>query len=347
MNNFDNYQLDDFIQDLSFRRWVQGKISAQNKIWENWVLSNPHKSSMVEEARSLVLASQIEEIAVSESAVRQGIEKILENTKQKKSFQKAYLWAGIAASVILILSVYRLREPGGGNPLSAGKGNIVKTENNGDDPLNLQLSDGSTVTLKKGSKLQVSNDFNKSSRTVYLSGEAFFEVEKNPEQPFIVHAGGIVTKVLGTSFNVRAYEGENKTLVAVHTGRVTVYQDQAEDDRTRKTYPDQIVLTPNQQVVFEKSQEKLVKTLIKTPVILVEEVQSTYEEVAIPKVFADLENAYGVKMVYDAEVLAKCNLTASFEKETLYEKIEIICETIHARYEIADGQIVIYAKGCK
>ncbi len=346
MNSFDNYQLEDFIQDLSFRRWVQGKLSAQNKIWENWILRNPGKSSLVEEARSLVLASQIEEIAVSELAVRQGIEKILKSTGQKHSYRKAYLWTGIAASVILVLSLYGLVKPQAGNPLSEGDKDIVKTENNGAAPLNLQLSDGSTVILKKGSRLQVSNDFNKSSRTVYLSGEAFFEVEKNPQRPFIVHAGGIVTKVLGTSFNVRAYEGESKTLVAVHTGRVTVYQDQAED-RLTKTYPEQIVLTPNQQVVFEKTQEKLVKTLIKAPVILVEKVQSIYEEVAITRVFADLEDAYGVKIVYDVDVLAKCNLTASFEKETLYEKIEIICETIHARYEIADGQIVVYAKGCE
>jgi hypothetical protein len=65
------------------------------------------------------------------------------------------------------------------------------------------------------------------------------------------------------------------------------------------------------------------------------------------KVFDQLQTAFGVKIVHDAELLANCNLTASLSEESLFEKIDIICETIQAKYEIADGQIVIYAKGCK
>ena len=67
----------------------------------------------------------------------------------------------------------------------------------------------------------------------------------------------------------------------------------------------------------------------------------------IVKVLGQLETAFGVKIIYDADILTQCNLTASLSEEPLFDKIAIICETIQARYEIADGQIVIYAKGCK
>jgi transmembrane sensor len=90
--------------------------------------------------------------------------------------------------------------------------------------------------------------------------------------------------------------------------------------------------------------------LVEKPIIIVPSIEKKsfeYDETPITKVLTQLENAYGVKIIFDADLLANCNLTASFSNEPLFDKMDIICETIHARYEIADGQIVIYAKGCK
>ena len=79
-------------------------------------------------------------------------------------------------------------------------------------------------------------------------------------------------KVLGTSFNIRAYNGENNIKVAVRTGHVTVYREEKVGLKNI-SHPEQIFLTPNQQVVFEKKEENLVKTLVEKPIIILPSIE--------------------------------------------------------------------------
>lgn len=352
MEKYRKYHIEDFVQDLYFRKWVLGKLPQENLNWENWLNKYPEKQTIIDEAKSLVIASQIEEIEIPIYKIQQGINKVLSQTESPVVLFYQQNWFRAAATIVLLFTVgFVLKKSkitsffNTENRLTQ----VTETENNGIEPLNLTLSDGSKVTLKKGSKLAVSIDFGEQTRTVFLTGEAFFDVQKDPQHPFLVYAGGVVTKVLGTSFNIRAYKGETNTKVAVRTGHVTVYQEEKVGIKNNM-HPEQILLTPNQQVVFEKKEEKLVKMLVEKPIIIVPNIEKKsfeYDETPIPKVLTQLENAYGVKIIFDADLLANCNLTASFSNEPLFDKMDIICETIHARYEIADGQIVIYARGCK
>jgi ferric-dicitrate binding protein FerR (iron transport regulator) len=346
MKDFKKYTLEDFVQDLYFRKWVLGKLPKEDTFWESWIEENPSKHSILEEAKTLVIATQIEEIDDFEYAKTTGIQAILDQTNKKKKWINLKLSTAIAASILLVLFTiwwtksYNL-------PLINETLKRQETENKSPKSLFITLSDGTKVTLKKDSKIQVSKDFGNQKRVVYLTGEAFFEVNKDPLNPFLVYAGGIVTKVLGTSFTIRAYQNESKTSVAVKTGHVTVYQEKS---IKQNNHPDQILLTPNQEAVFEKTVNKIVKTVVSKPIFLVNTAEIPnfeYNETSIVKVFDQLQTAFGVKIVHDAELLANCNLTASLSEESLFEKIDIICETIQAKYEIADGQIVIYAKGCK
>jgi ferric-dicitrate binding protein FerR (iron transport regulator) len=86
----------------------------------------------------------------------------------------------------------------------------------------VHLLDGTKVTLSAGGKLVVPAAFNGQSRDVELDGQAFFEVAKDRELPFRVHTGNVVTRVLGTAFNVRGYSGEPRVQVVVASGRVSV-----------------------------------------------------------------------------------------------------------------------------
>ncbi len=358
MNHYNKYQVEDFVQDLRFRAWVLGRSPADNLQWEEWLRQYPEKQAIVEEAKSLVVATQIEKINISEQDIQTGIQAILKRTESKQVFLKKRKWlkmSAIAACLCVLLAAGWILFFDGNKEKTTNSLSITSNDNaiknKSEKPFSMQLSDGTTVTLKGESQLNVAPDFGQKNRTVYLIGEAFFEVKKDAQRPFIVIGGGIVTKVLGTSFNVRAYQGEAKTLVTVKTGKVTVYQEEKISKKGSKTVKTaQILLTPNQQVIFEREKEKLVKTLVEKPILLDTQAtknQFVFEETPISKVFGLLEKSYGIKMVYDSELLADCNLTAVFEQETLYEKIDIICETIQATYEIADGQIVIYAKGCK
>jgi transmembrane sensor len=300
MKDINKYKIEDFVQDLNFRKWVLGALPKENTYWENWIADNPKKAALVEEAKTLVIATKIEELEGFELTTMTGIEAILENTKPKSRWFNPRKVAAIAASVILVLTTIWWIV---GNTVLLKNENLSsnETENKSPKALFMTLSDGTRVTLKKDSKIQVSKDFGQQYRTVYLSGEAFFEVKKDPEHPFLVIAGGIVTKVLGTSFTVRAYQGETKTSVAVKTGKVTVYQEKS---MKQSQHPDQILLTPNQQAIFEKEAGKLVKTLVDKPIKIItnnDELSFEYNETPIVTVLSQLEKVYGVKMVYDTE----------------------------------------------
>ena len=210
------------------------------------------------------------------------------------------------------------------------------------------LPDGSRVTLEPSSQLLIGKAFGKSRREVFLTGEAFFEVARNATKPFMVYTGKMVTKVLGTSFRIKAYATDSSMLVSVRTGRVTVFRQGTHPDKS-PSLVEQVILLPNQQAVFVKAENRLVKTLVSKPIVLLKKEQLpsfNFVETAIPEVFTALDNAYGIRIIFDNELLAECNLTASLENITLFEQLDLICETIQARYEVVDGQIIVYGKGC-
>jgi transmembrane sensor len=107
------------------------------------------------------------------------------------------------------------------------------------------LADGSTVWLNAGSKLYYENDFTGSTREVRLEGEAFFDVVKNANQPFIVHTSGIDIKVLGTSFSVKSYPEDKNVVTTLYRGSVKVFRHDESEINS-------IQLKPNQKLTLAK-----------------------------------------------------------------------------------------------
>jgi len=182
---------------------------------------------------------------------------------------------------------------------------------------------------------------------VFLSGEAFFEVTKNANQPFLVYANEVTTKVLGTSFLVKAYKHEKEILVAVTTGRVSVVTNPSDDQKQRQQ---EIIITPNQQVVYNRNEKLTTKMLVDEPLVVEQQppIKAIYKNVPVVEIFQALEKSYGIDIQYDANVLSECTLTYSdIGEEGLYEQIEIICNALGARYKRNEFSIVIDAAGCK
>ena len=188
------------------------------------------------------------------------------------------------------------------------------------------------------------------TRDVYLLGEAFFTVTKNPSRPFRVFANEIVTKVLGTSFVVRSFKKDSTIKVAVKSGKVSVYSPSAIKETTIPNRLSGIILTPNQELVYQKENQKFQKVLQEDPLMIVPEVADKsllYEEASLNQVFDRLGKNYGINIVFDSELLKKCTITADLRTVPFYEKLDLICKAIGASYEEIDGQIVIQANGCK
>lgn len=139
----------------------------------------------------------------------------------KSRLKRRRVWLAVASAAIILFAGWLLKtspspvkEETKQEALEARKGSRSRS----------LLPDGTTVWLNAGSKLYYENDFTGSTREVRLEGEAFFDVVKNPDQPFIVHTYGIDIKVLGTAFNVKSYPEDKTTETTLYRGSVRVFR---------------------------------------------------------------------------------------------------------------------------
>lgn len=210
----------------------------------------------------------------------------------------------------------------------------------------IKLEDGSTVKLGSNSSISYPEHFGDKNRSVYLKGEAFFEVKKDPNKPFIVHAGNITTQVLGTSFSIKSYE-EGKTIeVAVKTGRVSVFENDEINTKNRKG----IILTPNQKIIFDKQTKEIIPTIVSTPIPLIplEKLETfVFEEMPVAEVFAKLRKVYGLEIVVENQTINRCLFTGDLNDLPLSTQLDLICKSINANHEQRGTSIFISGNGCR
>jgi transmembrane sensor len=120
----------------------------------------------------------------------------------------------------------------------------------------LLLPDGTKVWLNADSKINYNTDFNKKTREIYIEGEGYFEIAKNPGKPFVVNTSDIRIKALGTTFNVRSYPGENTIEATLIEGRVELEKILFNNEGEKL-----LTLKPNQKAIYYISNEKIVSGL--------------------------------------------------------------------------------------
>jgi ribosomal protein L30E len=206
------------------------------------------------------------------------------------------------------------------------------------------------IALQPKSSIEYPEKFSKSERTVVLRGEAFFDVAKEKDRPFLISAADVTVKVLGTSFNVMAYDGAKEISVAVKTGKVSVSAKAKNTSAVQNTSNKEVILTPNQEAVYNTTEEHFLTKLVDKPVIVLETptlFETQYDGAPVVKILNVLEQNYGIDIQYDPDALSNCILTTSMAEEGLYERIQIICRAIGAEYEINDTKIFIKSDGCR
>jgi len=362
MKDYKDYSASEFAQDDRFQQWVksQGGNPELDHFWMNWVLTYPEKAKEVEEAKNLILAVVLEEnYTLSKERQRallnridQSILKYEPDTLNSSNTKNIFLRiAAVFAFVVLSITTWMyVTRPKDIEAQVYTKGAFVKEINNGERPKTIVLEDGTSIVLQPKSVLQYPETFDRNIREVTLTGEAFFEVAKFPTRPFLVYTNEMVTKVLGTSFIIRAFENEKTFLVQVKTGTVSVFA--AQDINANKANGnrlDGMVVTPNQQVTFSREDSRMSKSLVDNPALLNGFVKQKfkYRDTPLPEVFETLKKAYGVDIVYDRDVFSSCLINGSLDDIPLYSKLRVICKGINAHFEIIDSRIVITGDGCQ
>lgn len=359
MKSYQTFTAEDFACDSDFLKWVKypERYPELDTFWGNWLRQHPEKAETVEEARYLILAVAKEDQQFPADARKAEVWKrivLTTNLPEVAPSRKAwYAYAAVVAAALLAGAVWVANRSAPVVTEIAAEdshSDYVKYVNNAGEAKTIILGDGTTIVLQPNSTLEYPKIFNADVREVRMEGQAFFEVTRNPDKPFIVRSGEIVTRVLGTSFTVRNMEGEGNVLVQVATGKVSVFRS-TEEDRPLPAAAkavDGVVLMPNQQVVYERLEMRMTKSLVENPRVLIPVEKQTFDFVDTPitEVFAAIEEAYGVDIVFDEEALSSCYLNASLTDVPLYEKLKLICKGINTTYEIIDSHIVVYGKGC-
>jgi transmembrane sensor len=361
MEDYRNFPPERLAADDSFRRWIIENHPSDRYYWENWLLENPDKKELVEKSARLISDSRKAlSHPLQEEEIRLEITKLSQAIRKKtvvRQHTSISLWWKLAAAVAVILCLGKLNmQPEQysihKNIFSHNAGLSIVEDNRTPHPRLIHLPDRSSVILQPGSTLTYPLAFQADEREVFLDGEAFFEVTKNPDKPFSVYTRTISTKVLGTSFTVTAYSHEPNTTVTVKTGQVSVFpavHARFSSEKEEST-PAATILTPNQQALFNHEDQNFTKS------ILAFQPQSTdlpilhqsfnFHETPVHEVFHILEKSYGAEIIFPAGKMQNCFLTASLSDEPLLEKLLLICRTIGADYQIDDGKITIISNGC-
>jgi ferric-dicitrate binding protein FerR (iron transport regulator) len=212
--------------------------------------------------------------------------------------------------------------------------------------LRQDLSDGTIVWLKPNSSIEYPDVFSKSSRTIQLKGEAFFDVARDEQRPFIVTTGNVITKVLGTSFNIKAYKDASTIEVSVMSGKVAVQMNPNDTPDTPETK--EVLLTPNERVTYVKSEKRLLKEApLQLPELAMWQVTTiVYDNVPVESVLRTLEKRFNITIQVKNANLNNCLIRADFTNQNLADILEMLSSSIEATYELNDNIIYLDGAGC-
>ncbi|WP_025762326.1 FecR family protein [Dyadobacter tibetensis] len=352
MKDYNSYQLQDYLVDPDFQHWVLvNGFSDPTSEWYRRLELNHTQAQIAKEAQELIIASRICERPISseytQSIIRNTLETIRSQENQAPERSRNWLLPfSVAASVaVLIIGTWFIYFSD--QNLQSDQFTTIKNTETTGAYQPIALSDGSTVLLYPGSTLRFPTEFNGTQREVFLEGKAFFEIAKNARRPFLVHSQEMVTRVLGTSFLVDAFEDRDNFEVVVKSGKVSISTKAAYEKMASE-----VALEPNQRLVLQRKEQMMVRSVIATPQIdkiSPNNIQPLiFTDTTIDNILTTLSGRYNVQFSVEGSSLADCSLTTTFGDEPLFEKLKIICQAIgpSTHYKIEGNKIIISTKGC-
>ena len=317
-DTYTTYSSIELAQEQPFIRWVQQGEAAES--WAAWLDQHPDQRDKVAEAHRLVEHIDFTGHRPSAAQVERIWEKIEAGTREQKDlqarvvplWQRPRAWMGAAAAVAaVILGVWVLWQADGPEQYSTAVA----------EQRIVELPDGSRVVMNAASSLSFNGEGWRTQRSVYLEGEAFFEVTEGERFTVTTPRGDV--EVLGTSFNVQARDG----LFSVHcfTGKVAVRSQGQEE-----------LLLPAQGV-------RLVDDTLKPLRFEGEEAAAwrtgthVFESRPLEEVFAELERQFGYKINFPDAVSLR-QYTGFFESGNLEKALQAVCWPMNLKYEILEDE---------
>ncbi|RDV15290.1 DUF4974 domain-containing protein [Pontibacter diazotrophicus] len=318
---------------------LQGKASpAEQEALRQWLAQDPaHTEQFRAQQRLWELTPPAPPAEVDTAAAWQKVKGRLQAAPEKPEAKFIPMYRTllrVAASVALLIGLAWVMQfyffpYYGMQVVRSGNGTIA-----------VMLPDSSQVWLNRNSLLAYDPDFDAAERVVQLEGEAFFEVQRNPQRPFLVQAEAANTRVLGTSFNLRAYPAEETVELTVATGKVAFSASEANAEA---------IVTPGFAAVLNKQSNTIDRFKISSANAWAwQSGRLQFEGQSLAEVVQVLERYYGVRLQLQPESLATCRFTGSFVNAALEEVLQVLEATLQLEYKKQDDNTyTLSGEGCQ
>ncbi len=313
------------LSELSENDLVADELKA---LWDK-TPATPDNSRLVQKQKHLA------------KILKKGREQEFDFEKVHRRQNRRWYISGIAAVIMLVVAAglwmlwlgYQKQDNG-----------MAVTEGITDQPVTthktLTLPDGTRVTVNLNTKLEYPKEFTGSTREVYLSGEAFFDVTHDSTKPFLVHTGAYTTRVLGTKFNINAYPGNNQITVTVSQGKVQV-EDKSSVIKT---------LLPSDQLVIEKTTGTVAAQKVNAVQVTEwKDEDLVFDNISFEEAAAIITQRFGVTLQFNNEKIKRCRFTSTFFSSNGLDQIMDILTTITNTTWVKEDVrlITINGEGCE
>lgn len=337
MHHLDN--VEDIIVDPSFRRWILNQDTEARDQWQAFLDAHPEKKVLVEKARFVLEELSRTKYNMSSQEVADLWHQIEKKSEQPKPTlplpsqkTRRLPWQYIAASitgVLLLVGLWYLFP----------QNDVITYHTNFGETQEIILPDGSQVTLNANSTLQFhADDFKKSSRNVWMQGEAFFKVKKVNIQPgtatkFFVHTDDLEIEVLGTQFNVNTRRTSTK--VVLSEGKVRLSINRLQDNEPVSMEPGEMVtFTPDQNAVSKENVNVDIHTAWKQQIVI-------FDDTPLQEIIELLEDTYGLQIKLKKKEAAHRRYNGRFENPQPDKILMFVTQTFGLEIEHYGNVIIL------
>lgn len=319
-------------------KWLKAdknNANLLNSLNAIWAVKEPTPETSDTEAIWSNVAERISKVNTSENREFEGFFK--SNIKKASSplifkliQSPALRYAAVFLIIILIPVLYYLNIQQN-NINNIVTWNTLAVENGGQSTV--ALSDGSKLILDAGSRLEYPENFSNESREIKLEGEAYLEVEHDPQKPFRVHTANALIEVLGTKFNIRSWKESNSVEVAVVDGKVAL----------------EISDNPKKQIILEKGFAGSLSSdgdLTNPERVDIDSYLSwmngkiSFDDVLFSEILAQVERWYDIRFSLRDSTFINDRLTVSINKNSLRNVLDVLTALTNTQYK-KEGNIVI------
>jgi len=208
--------------------------------------------------------------------------------------------------------------------------NFVVTADNGQRS-GVTLPDGTEVYLNSHSTISYSSDYGVEERSVNLTGEAFFDVAKDADKRFLVHAGGAVVEALGTSFNIKAYSEDDEIVTTLLEGSVVMTVNDLH-----------VELAPNQTAMYDKNSLQLsTKQTDNDYAVLWRNNELAFEGRTLEEIASLFNRSYNITIQFETEKIKKYRFSGVIKNNSLDNVFEIISLTAPISFRYSGDTIIL------